>query len=628
VSNLPVIVGLGGINAAGRLSLHHAYRRMVIDALPASIAASTYRSLAGLMNIHKSSDDVTTRDYINAHTLVRKIESFDTAAIPWQRNVTLTAPDGALTFRIQRRQLPDRVPTDWQISDAGDKDVTVTIASRLHALIEDIRVSRVTSAGQVPTGFDPDRLYQSRSHPRGLALTIFGASDAVRSIGIDWDVLRQSVEPDRFAVYSGSAMGQLDFDGTGGMMQSALLGKRVTSKQLPLGLCEMPADFINAYVLGSLGATGATIGACATFLYNLRQGVEDIQSGRRRVVMVGNSEAPITPEIIEGYRTMGALAEDEALMQLDGRTDAPDNRRACRPFSDNCGFTLSEAAVYTVLMDDALALELGVPILGSVANVYVNSDGFKKSIPGPGVGNYVTVAKAMALARRLIGEDGLRRRTYFQAHGTSTPQNRVTESHIMSELAGVFGIDDWLVGAVKAYVGHSLAPAGGDQLAAIVGAWQHGWIPGITTIDHIADDVHRAHLRFPMKHTQFDPAQMDGAFINSKGFGGNNATALILSPTATRRMLAQKHGAAALTAHEKRHEPIRRAIEDYDVKMSRGEIAPIYQFGEGVLEGTDIQISTTEIKVPGYAHPIDIAVDDPYPEMLGTAKIADGRAAE
>ena len=62
------------------------------------------------------------------------------------------------------------------------------------------------------------------------------------------------------------------------MMQSALMGKRVTSKQLPLGLCEMPADFINAYVLGSLGATGATIGACATFLYNLRQGVEDIRA--------------------------------------------------------------------------------------------------------------------------------------------------------------------------------------------------------------------------------------------------------------------------------------------------------------------------------------------------------------
>jgi acetoacetyl-[acyl-carrier protein] synthase len=618
VSNLPVIVGFGGVNPAGRLSLHHGYRRLVIDALPAAVATETYRSLAGLMNIHKNADDAETRRYINSHTLVRRIESFDPTSIPWQRNVALASTsDEALTFKLPRRQLPDRIPDDWQINDTGDKDVTIVVQGKLHALVEDMRISRVTSAGQVPTGFNPDKLYQSRSHPRGLALTVFGASDAVRSLGIDWDRLRQRVQPDQFAVYSGSAMGQLDTDGSGGMLQAALMGKRVTSKQLPLGLCEMPADFINAYVLGSLGATGATIGACATFLYNLRQGVEDIQSGRRRVVTVGNAEAPITPEVIEGYRTMGALAEDEALMALDGRTDAPDNRRAVRPFSDNCGFTLAEGAVYTVLMDDALALELGLVVHGSVANVFVNSDGFKKSIPGPGVGNYVTVAKAMSLARRLIGEDGLRRRSYFQAHGTSTPQNRVTESHIMSELAGVFGVEDWLVAAVKAYVGHSLAPAGGDQLAAVLGAWEYGWIPGITTIDHIAEDVHRNHLRFSMEHVEIDPAAMDAAFINSKGFGGNNATALVLSPTVTRQMLERKHGAAAMAAYRRRNESIRAQLADYDARMSRGEVAPIYQFGEGVLEADDLTITDTQIQVPGYAHPIELDLGDPYPDMSG-----------
>ena len=141
----------------------------------------------------------------------------------------------------------------------------------------------------------------------------------------------------------------------------------------------------------------------------------------------------------------------------------------------------------------------------------------------------------------------------------------------MSALARCVRHRGWPVGAVKAYVGHSLAPAGGDQLAAVVGAWQHGWIPGITTIDHIADDVHREHLRFSMKHVEIDPTKVDGAFINSKGFGGNNATALILSPHRHAPMLAQKHGAAALTAHERKHESVRRQIEEYDVRMSRGE---------------------------------------------------------
>jgi acetoacetyl-[acyl-carrier protein] synthase len=41
----------------------------------------------------------------------------------------------------------------------------------------------------------------------------------------------------------------------------------------------MPADFVNAYILGSVGSTGTAAGACATFLYNLRMGVDDIKSG-------------------------------------------------------------------------------------------------------------------------------------------------------------------------------------------------------------------------------------------------------------------------------------------------------------------------------------------------------------
>ena len=136
-------------------------------------------------------------------------------------------------------------------------------------------------------------------------------------------------------------MGQLDTYGSGGLLQSGLLGRRVSSKNVALGLAEMTADFVNAYILGNVGTTGANLGACASFLYNLRQGVQDIRSGKFRVSVIGSSEAPITPDIIEGYRTMGALAEDDALNRLDGRgSGEPDYARACRPFAENCGFTL------------------------------------------------------------------------------------------------------------------------------------------------------------------------------------------------------------------------------------------------------------------------------------------------
>ena len=466
----------------------------------------------------------------------------------------------------------------------------------------------------MPTGFDPGALYPSRNHPRGLQLTVYGASDAVHSIGIDWTTLRRLVPPDAFAVYSGSAMGQLDQNGIGGMLQAPMMGKRPTSKQAALGLCERPTDFINAYILGSVGSTGAVIGACATFLYNLKQGIDDIRSGHRRVALVGGAEAPITPEIIEGYRTMGALTEDEALMTLDG-TNEVDNRRACRPFSVNAGFTLAEAAVYVVLMDDELALELGAEIYGSVPDVFVNADGFKKSIPSPGIGNYVTMAKAMATARSLIGDGGLRERSYIHAHGTGTPQNRVTESEIMNELAKTFGITNWPVAAVKAYLGHTLAPASGDQLTSALGTWKYGFIPGIATIDHIADDVHASHLTIGSGHIARPPESLEVAFINSKGFGGNNATGLALSPNLTLKMLEKRHGRDELLAHARRNESVREKARDYDQRASYGEATPIYQFGEGVLEGEDLDFDDATIQIPGFEQPIELNMPNPFADM-------------
>ena len=46
MANLPVIVGFGGINPAGRSSFHHGYRRLVFDALSAEKAELTLSSLA------------------------------------------------------------------------------------------------------------------------------------------------------------------------------------------------------------------------------------------------------------------------------------------------------------------------------------------------------------------------------------------------------------------------------------------------------------------------------------------------------------------------------------------------------------------------------------------------------
>ena len=151
--------------------------------------------------------------------------------------------------------------------------------------------------------------------------------------------------------------------------------------------------------------------------------------------------APINVEVMDGYVAMGALATDKGLRQLDALGDdaLPDHRRACRPFGENCGFTMAESAQVVILMDDALTLELGAPILAGAPFVSVRADGAKKSISGPGVGNYLTVAESAAALRGILGEERLRHRGMVP-HGTGTPQNRVTESALLSKVAKAFGV--------------------------------------------------------------------------------------------------------------------------------------------------------------------------------------------
>lgn len=620
MSRLPVIVSFGGVNPAGRSSGHHAYKRLVLDKLAATDSDSTWHALKALMQLEPNTPlDDLQKQFIRDHTLIRRIEQnlFDADQIPVHKTASLSAASSSpISFTVRRNQLPDVIPPSWEIKEIESTKVMVTVANNLDVLFPDARNSRVKSAGQLPTGFDPEKLYQSRNHPRGLQLTVYGASDAINSLGIDWNEVRRRVPGDQISVYASSAMGQLDTNGAGGMLQAALQGKRVSSKNCALSLAEMTADFVNAYILGSVGSTGANIGACATFLYNLRQGIQDIRSGKFRAVIIGASEAPITPEVIEGYRTMGALAEDEALNRIDGITDGNTNHfRACRPFSDNCGFTLSEASQFLVLFDDELAMEMGAHIYGSVGDVFINADGFKKSIPGPGIGNYVTMGKAMGVVRSILNEDAVQNRTYIQAHGTGTPQNRVTESHIFNELARTFGINHWPVAAIKAYLGHSLATASGDQIVASLGVWKYGLIPGIKSIDHLADDVHSSNLDILLDHREIDPASMDATFINSKGFGGNNATAAILSPDVTRRMMEKKHGKDAMTRHQKLNEAVRERTETYDAETTAGKNSLIYNFGVGVIEGEQLTLSRDHISIPGHEQEINLNVPNPYEDM-------------
>lgn len=639
---LPVIVGFGGFSAAGRSGAHHAYRRTIIDSLDPDSRRQTLVALAAMMKLVRH--DAASGQWIDlqaegqpvideaalveryearilAGSLIRKIESsyFDVDAVEWHKSVELAPCEQPVRFVTRERDLPEPLPASWQVKPLADEPgrVEVVIGDTLQVKIDSRREMPVKAAGQLPTGYDPADHYNARFHPRALQLAIVGASDAVHSLGIDWQTVVDAVNPDEIGVYASNAMSQLDENGFGGMLQQRLKGGRVSAKQCPLGLNTMPADFINAYVLGSVGQTGAIVGACATFLYNLQAAVNDITAGRRRVAVVGNAEAPLLPEVIDGYAAMGALASDDNLRKLDGQseTDSPDYRRASRPFGDNAGFTIAESTQYVILMDDALAVSLGADIHGAATDVFVNADGFKKSISAPGPGNYITMAKAVASAIDLFGPKLVRERSFVQAHGSSTPANRVTESEIFDRLAGVFGIEQWPVTAVKAFVGHSLAPASADQLVSTLGVFKYGIIPGIKTIDKLADDVHCQHLDICVADKTCEQG-LDIAFLNSKGFGGNNATATVLSPRLVEQMLSARYDAETLQAYRTKREGTRESAARYHAEADCGRFNTIYKFGEGMIDEAALQITPDSLTLPGFANAVPLKVKSPYKDLV------------
>ncbi|RQF78649.1 beta-ketoacyl synthase, partial [Pseudomonas aeruginosa] len=200
MSRLPVIVGFGGYNAAGRSSFHHGFRRMVIESMDPQARQETLAGLAVMMKLVKaeggrylaedgtplSPEDIERRyaERIFASTLVRRIEPqyLDPDAVHWHKVLEATPAEGqALTFKASPKQLPEPLPGNWSVTPAADGEVLVSIHERCEFKVDSYRPLTVKSAGQLPTGFEPGELYNSRFHPRGLQMSVVAATDAIRS---------------------------------------------------------------------------------------------------------------------------------------------------------------------------------------------------------------------------------------------------------------------------------------------------------------------------------------------------------------------------------------------------------------------------------------------------------------
>ena len=67
-----------------------------------------------------------------------------------------------------------------------------------------------------------------------------------------------------------------------------------------------------------------------------------------------------------------------------------------------------------------------------------------------------------------------------------------------------------------------------------------------------------------------------------------------------------------MSGHASRAEAVAAAASDYDDAMCTETVESIYQFGEGVLTGDDLEITDQEIRLPGFGLPVDLDIPNPF----------------
>ena len=153
-------------------------------------------------------------------------------------------------------------------------------------------------------------------------------------------------------------------------------------------------------------------------------------------------------------------------------------------------------------------------------------------------------------------------------------------------------------------------------MVSTLGVFKHGVIPGILSINGvIADDVTRDRLDFLIEHRNAGSENIDATIINSKGFGGNNASASILAPHITKKMLEKRYGKKALKDYYRRNEKVKEATANYDRATSEGKNNVIYKFDNNVLGGESIAINENSISIDSVDKDISLDIENKYKDM-------------
>jgi 3-oxoacyl-[acyl-carrier-protein] synthase II len=281
--------------------------------------------------------------------------------------------------------------------------------------------------------------------------------------------------------------------------------RRISPFFIPSAIINLAAGQVSIR-FGAKGPNSATCTACSASAHAIGDGFEIIKRGGADAMIVGGSEAAITPMGLGGFAAMRALST---------RNDDPEH--ACRPFDrDRDGFIIGEGAGMLILESLEHAIGRGAPIYAELVGYGMSADAYHMTAPSEDGDGAYRVMKA-AIESAGIEPSAV---DYINAHGTSTPHNDRIETHAIKRCFGEHATK-LAVSSTKSMHGHLLGAAGGLEAGIATLAIHRQTIPPTINLDHPDDGCDLDYV--PHKPR---PATLTYALSNSFGFGGTNAALL------------------------------------------------------------------------------------------------------
>jgi 3-oxoacyl-[acyl-carrier-protein] synthase II len=341
-----------------------------------------------------------------------------------------------------------------------------------------------------------------RRTDRVILLSLAAASMAVSDSGLDLE----NVDLERCGTIIGSGIGGLS---TLEEEHTKLIKRgpgRVSPFLIPMMIPDMCAGRISM-TYGFKGPNYSVVSACASASHSIGDALLAIKAGMADVVIVGGSEAVITPMSFAGFCSMKALST---------RNDTP--KKASSPFDKKRdGFVMGEGAGIIVLESLEHAKARNARIYGELLGYGATGDAHHLSAPAP-EGAGAQRAMRMAIAGANLKTTDI---DYINAHGTSTPLNDKYETMAIKRVFGD-AIKDVAISSTKSMTGHLLGASGGIEFIASILAIRDNIVP--PTINYEDPDPECDLEYTPNKAVQ---RTIIYAMSNSFGFGGHNASLVI-----------------------------------------------------------------------------------------------------